>query len=94
MSSPKRKRILAKRNKPELTRLNGLPDWAVLSKQETAKVLGISDDTLDRLHRQGKGPTRIQTSMRRVGHTVGAIRVWQAAGAAEAAQIHQTRNPR
>jgi predicted DNA-binding transcriptional regulator AlpA len=54
------------------------PDFAVLTKQQTAVVTNTSTDTLDRLHESGNGPERVQLSPRRVGYTVGAIRKWLA----------------
>ena len=52
------------------------PDFAVLTKQQTAVVTNTSTDTLDRLHESGDGPERVRLSPRRVGYTVGAIRSW------------------
>jgi predicted DNA-binding transcriptional regulator AlpA len=53
-----------------------LPDHAVLSKPQVCSLIGLSEDTLHRLHRNGDGPERIQLSARRVGYSVGAIRSW------------------
>jgi predicted DNA-binding transcriptional regulator AlpA len=61
----------------ELTALIGnLPDQAVLSKTQTCALTNLSEDTLNRLHRRGEGPVRVQLSPRRVGYTVGAVRSW------------------
>ena len=53
-----------------------LPDYHVLSQAETSRVTNLSGDTLERLHRQGQGPPRVQLSPRRIGYTIGAIRAW------------------
>ena len=53
-----------------------LPEHAVLTKAEVCALTKISDDTMTRLHRRGEGPARVQLSPRRVGYTVGALRVW------------------
>jgi predicted DNA-binding transcriptional regulator AlpA len=53
-----------------------LPDHAVLSKPQVCSLLGLSEDTLHRLHRNGDGPERLQLSPRRVGYTVGSVRRW------------------
>ena len=59
--------------KPELIRnLSALPEWAVLSKDETCAVLNLSTDTLDRRAKSGE-LKRVRLSPRRVGHTVRAI---------------------
>jgi predicted DNA-binding transcriptional regulator AlpA len=61
----------------ELTALIGnLPDQAVLSKTQTCALTNLSGDTLDRLHRRGEGPPRVQLSPRRIGYTVGGLRNW------------------
>jgi predicted DNA-binding transcriptional regulator AlpA len=56
--------------------VGNLPDQAVLSKTQTCALTNLSADTLDRLHRQGEGPERVQLSPRRVGYTVAAVRTW------------------
>lgn len=56
--------------------LPNLPDYAVLSKLQACVVTNLSADTLERLHREGEGPPRIQLSPRRVGYRVGALRKW------------------
>ena len=38
-----------------------LPDWAVLTDQQTTQLLGVSLDTLGRLDRAGDGPPRVRT---------------------------------
>jgi predicted DNA-binding transcriptional regulator AlpA len=58
---------------PDLTTL---PDWAVLTDQQTVELLGVSRDTLKRLDRVGDGPPRVNLSPRRHGRTVGGLRKW------------------
>lgn len=53
-----------------------LPDHAVLTKSQTCALTNLSEDTLSRLHHRGDGPERVQLSARRVGYTVGAVRIW------------------
>jgi predicted DNA-binding transcriptional regulator AlpA len=59
-----------------LAALPALPDYAVLTKAQTCAVTNLSADTLDRLHRQKKGPPRVQLSERRVGYPAGGLRAW------------------
>ena len=56
--------------------LAGAADFQVLTKPQFLAVAAISEDTLNRLHAEGKGPERVQLSPRRIGYTVGAIRKW------------------
>ncbi len=63
-------------SRTEIAILPGLPDHAVLSKQQACTIMCMSEDTLSRLHRRGEGPARIQLSPRRVGYSVSAIRNW------------------
>jgi predicted DNA-binding transcriptional regulator AlpA len=55
-----------------------LSDQAVLSRMQVSALTNLSADTLDRLHRLGQGPERIQLSPRRVGYSVGSLRAWLA----------------
>jgi hypothetical protein len=65
-------------SKPKAVRdITALPDYAVLSKDETCAVLNLSRDTLDRRAKSGE-IERIRLSPRRVGHTVRAIRAYLA----------------
>ena len=59
-----------------LRQLSALPDWAVLSDQQTSQVLGLSVDTLRRLDRDRKGPPWVKLSPRRRGRPVGGLRKW------------------
>ena len=56
--------------------LSALPDWAVLTDQQTGAALGISLDTLRRLDRAGDGPPRVELSPRRHGRPVGELGKW------------------
>jgi predicted DNA-binding transcriptional regulator AlpA len=56
--------------------LVALPDWAVLTDQQTIELLGFSRDTLGRLDRAGDGPPRVRLSRRRHGRTIAGIREW------------------
>jgi hypothetical protein len=58
----------------ELLIVGNLPDQAVLPKAHVAALMNLSNDTLDRLHRRGEGPPRIQLTARRVGYPVGGIK--------------------
>lgn len=64
-------------NKPQLD-FALMPDWGVLSDEQTTQVLNLSHDTLRRLDEAGEGPARVQLSPRRRGRTVGGIREWLA----------------
>jgi len=55
-----------------------LPDQAILTDAEIAKLAGISVDTLQRLEKRGDAPARVQLSQRRHGRQVGAVRRWLA----------------
>jgi predicted DNA-binding transcriptional regulator AlpA len=48
----------------------------VLSELEAADLLGISHDTLRRMHQRGEGPRRLKISERRVGYRVSDIHRW------------------
>ena len=53
-----------------------LPDWAVLTDQQTTQLLGLSLDTLGRLDRAGDGPPRVRLSTRGYGRPIGGLRMW------------------
>ena len=59
-----------------LRQLGALPDWAVLTDQQTSQVLGLSVDTLRRLDRGHDGPPWVKLSPRRRGRPVGGLRKW------------------
>ncbi len=59
-----------------LRQLSVLPDWAVLTDQQTSQVLGLSVDTLRRLDRDHDGPPWVRLSPRRRGRSVGGLRKW------------------
>ena len=52
------------------------PDRRVISKKETAKLIGVSPESLTRWHQTGTGPKRLQLSTRRVGYRVSDIQAW------------------
>jgi hypothetical protein len=60
----------------ELNAVSGLPDEAVLTEQQTARLLNISLDTLKRLDQAGNGPPTVWLSRRRKGRPLGGIRQW------------------
>ena len=51
-----------------------IPDEAVMSRKQSAAILDISTDTLDRLRLD-----RVRVSERNVGYTMGTIRAYQRA---------------
>jgi predicted DNA-binding transcriptional regulator AlpA len=63
----------------DLKDFRDLPDEAVISHKQAARLLNISDDTLTRLYRAGTGPAAVRLSPRRMGHTMRSIRQWLAA---------------
>jgi hypothetical protein len=75
----------------QIFNLAALPDWAVLTDQQTSGVLGLSLDTLRRLDRGRNEPPRVELSPRRHGRPVGELRKWiqQRVGASlHGPQIH------
>jgi predicted DNA-binding transcriptional regulator AlpA len=50
---------------------------AALSREQVAQALGISLDTLDKLHGRGKGPPRFRVSPRRWAYPIRELREWQ-----------------
>jgi predicted DNA-binding transcriptional regulator AlpA len=69
-----------------------LPDWAVISDQRAAEILGLSLDTLWRLDRAGDGPPRVRLSPRRHGRAIGTLREWLAQRTAVAARRDAKQN--
>jgi predicted DNA-binding transcriptional regulator AlpA len=53
-----------------------LPDRVVVTKAQLCEITSLSDDTLDRMHKRGEGPPRVQLSARRVGYRMSEIRKW------------------
>ena len=49
----------------------------LLSRAQVCRALGVSDWTLDDLHRHGSGPPRLRVSPRRWGYPVRQFREWQ-----------------
>jgi predicted DNA-binding transcriptional regulator AlpA len=56
----------------------GASDDLILSRVQTARLINLSTDTLDRLVARGEGPPRVRISPRRVGHPLGSTRKWLA----------------
>jgi hypothetical protein len=56
-----------------LERFGTLADEVVIPRKTAGQILGVSDDTIDRIMREG-GLTRVQVSERRVGTTVRSIK--------------------
>lgn len=51
-------------------------DDQVITKGEAAEMIGVSTDTLDRMHQRGEGPPRVKLSDRRVGFRMRELRAW------------------
>jgi predicted DNA-binding transcriptional regulator AlpA len=52
-------------------------DLATLTREQAARALGISTDTLDALHARGEGPPRFRASPRRWAYPAAEFRRWQ-----------------
>jgi predicted DNA-binding transcriptional regulator AlpA len=63
--------------------LERLPPEAVLTDRQVCELLGISQDTLLRLERQGDAPRRVRLSPRRHGRQLADVRRWIAERTAE-----------
>jgi predicted DNA-binding transcriptional regulator AlpA len=50
---------------------------AALSREQIARALGISLDTLDKMHARGEGPPRFRASPRRWAYPIGEFKRWQ-----------------
>jgi predicted DNA-binding transcriptional regulator AlpA len=51
--------------------------YAALSRDQVARALGLSLDTLDKLHQRGEGPPRFRASPRRWAYPAAEFRRWQ-----------------
>jgi hypothetical protein len=60
----------------ELAHLKDLPDEAVLTERQAARLLNISVDTLKRLDQTHQGPPLVWLSPRRKGRPLGGLRRW------------------
>jgi hypothetical protein len=49
----------------------------VLSREQVARALSISLDTLDKMHHRGEGPPRFRASPRRWAYPLRDFREWQ-----------------
>jgi predicted DNA-binding transcriptional regulator AlpA len=64
---------------PKQAQALAIDDLRVISLQETAKALGISFATLQRMNIRGEGPKTIRLSTRRVGVRIIDLKEWQQA---------------
>jgi hypothetical protein len=55
-----------------------LPEYAVVTREHAAALLGTSVDTLKRLARRGEGPTRVRVSTKCIGYRISDLRAWVA----------------
>jgi predicted DNA-binding transcriptional regulator AlpA len=60
-------------------------DLATLTREQAARALGISTDTLDALHARNEGPPRFRASPRRWAYPARDFRRWQEQRATESA---------
>ena len=51
--------------------------FATLSREQAARALGISTDTLDALHARDEGPPRFRASPRRWAYPAAEFKRWQ-----------------
>ena len=51
--------------------------YAAISREQAARALGISVDTLDALHARNEGPPRFRASPRRWAYPLQEFRRWQ-----------------
>lgn len=58
-------------------------DLATLTREQAARALSISTDTLDALHARGEGPPRFRASPRRWAYPAAAFKRWQEQRATE-----------
>jgi predicted DNA-binding transcriptional regulator AlpA len=57
--------------------------FATLTREQAARALGISTDTLDALHNRGEGPPRFRASPRRWAYPATEFKRWQQQRTAE-----------
>jgi predicted DNA-binding transcriptional regulator AlpA len=55
-----------------------IDELAVMTRPQMAAALGISLDTLDRMHQSGEAPPRLRISPRRWGYPVHLYKQWRA----------------
>ncbi len=60
-------------------------EYLSLTREQVARALGVSVDTLDYLHRRGEGPPRFRASPRRWAYPAAKFRKWQEQRTAECA---------
>jgi len=56
----------------EIEKIGRLPDCAVLTKKQTAALMGVSEKTLQNLGPDG--PPRVRLSAYRIGYPLGGFR--------------------
>jgi hypothetical protein len=56
-----------------LERFDSLADEIVVPRKTAGQILGVSDDTIDRIMKLGE-LTRVVISRRRIGTTIGSLR--------------------
>ena len=59
--------------------LGGMPDNFVLTKVQTAVLIGLSPRSLDLLHLRGEGPKRFKPALRAWAYRAGDLKAWVAA---------------
>jgi predicted DNA-binding transcriptional regulator AlpA len=62
--------------KKDISKINSLPDVAVLSVSETAALIGLTTRTLWNLENRGEGPPRVQLTTHRHGYQLGPLKRW------------------
>lgn len=58
------------------SKINSLPDVAVLTVKQVATLTGLSTRTLWNLANRGEGPPRVQLSPYRTGYPLAGFREW------------------
>jgi predicted DNA-binding transcriptional regulator AlpA len=51
--------------------------YLTLTREQVARALGVSTDTLDSLHRRGEAPPRFRSSPRRWAYPAAEFKRWQ-----------------
>jgi predicted DNA-binding transcriptional regulator AlpA len=51
--------------------------YLTLTREQVARALGVSTDTLDALHRRGEAPPRFRSSPRRWAYPASDFKRWQ-----------------
>jgi hypothetical protein len=56
--------------------IDGLPDFAIVTRVVAASLIGSSIDTMKQLERTGKGPIRVRVSQKIIGYRIGDLKTW------------------